>query len=190
MQSKLFNINNGILTLTEHCHTIWYLQSIIDKYGEDNAKKIFLVLHYLNDLNPTTNAFANISEVGRLEAIISAVCPELPLLVDWNDEEIVLAISLIKELYETPTYRVYKTFKTLIDKLNYELQTVNISLYKDDGNIAQVDKALSTYNNMRDGAKKAFEEFEKENNVEKVWGGAKRLNRPNGRRDNNGDELE
>lgn len=163
MKINLFDIKNGVARITNHCHTIWYLKDIIDMYGEANAVKIFIIFQYMADMNPDSNPFANVNEVEKIEVIIRAVCPELSISIDWDDELILECIELTRKLFETPTYRTYLASKRLIDKFTVQLDSVSISLYKDDGNVGEIKKGYEMYEVVKEGAKRAFKEFEQEN---------------------------
>lgn len=180
MQVKLWDIKNGNVIISEHCFTNWYLKDIIDRYGNAVAVKIFTVLQYMSDLNPETNPYSEIREDEKLEFIVRNVCPELPLEVDWDDDVIQEAILSVKQMYETKTYRTYLASKKLIDKLTSELETVNVSLRKEDGNIGEINKAYVTFETLREGAKKAFAEFEKENNMVQTRGKGSTIRKKNG----------
>lgn len=177
MAVKLFNIKNGKAQLTEHCYIIEDFKTIIDTFGEDIATKVFTVFHYMADLNPDTNPFANISEVDKLETIIRATCPNLPMEIDWNDDIFEEGIELTRTCYETGTYRVYLAHKTLRDRLTNTIQNANVSVSKDDGNIAELNKALTMFETINESTRKAFSEFEAENGLVQRKGGRKAVTR-------------
>jgi len=174
---KLFDVKNGKATITNHCYTNVYLKTIIDTFGEMDAVKIFTVFQYMADLNPETNPYANISEVEKLEVIVRACAPDLPLEVDWNDEVFEEGIELTRKMFETGTYRAYLALKTVRDKLTAEMYMVDISMYKDDGNVGEVKKALEVYEMIHEATRKAFSEFEAENGSVQRKGGRKAVTR-------------
>lgn len=173
MRINLFDVKNGVARITDHCHTIWYLKNIIDKYGEDIATNIFIVFQYMTDINPDTNPFANTNEIEKLELIIRSVAPELDISIDWDDPEITECIELCRKLFETPTYRIYLASKRLQDKFEIELSNVYVSMKKDDANVVEITKGYQMFEIIKDGAKKAFKEFEEENDIVKSRGGNK-----------------
>ncbi len=174
---KLFDVKNGIATITDHCYTNVYLNDIIKKHGKDIAVKIFTVFQYVADLNPETNPYSDISEVEKLEVVIRACAPDLPLEVDWDDEVMQEGIELTRKMFETGTYRAYLALKTVRDKLTEEMNLVNISMYKDDGNVGEVKKALEVYETINEATRKAFSEFEAENGTVQRKGGRKAVTR-------------
>ena len=174
---KLFDIRNGRATITEHCYTNVYYKSIINKYGESNAVKIFTVFQYMSDLNPETNPYANLSEMEKLETIVRSTCPDLPLDIDWDDEIIEEGIELTRKLFETGAYRAYLAIKTLRDKLTEAIKAAQVSVYREDGNIGELNKALSMYESINESTRKAFSEFEAENGTIQRKGGRKAVTR-------------
>jgi flavoprotein len=171
MLVNLFDFDGKNISITKHCYTNWYLKSIIDKYGEQIALKIFTVYQYMCDLNTKTNPYALIDENEKLETIIRAVCPELPLTIDWDDELITEGIDIVRKLYETPSYRAYLAAKSTIDKFSESIKNVNIILTKNDGNAAQIKAAFELYDSVRESSKKIFKEFEAENKQQAPKGG-------------------
>lgn len=174
---KLFDVKNGVATITDHCYTNVYLNEIIKKFGEDISVKIFTVLHYMSDLNPETNPYANISEIEKLEVIVRACAQDLPLEVDWDDEIIQESLELVRKMYETGSYRAYLSLKTLRDKLQNEIGMVSVSLYKEDGNSAELNRALSVLESLNEATRKAYSEFEAENGTVQRKGGRKAVTR-------------
>lgn len=177
MASKLFDIVGGRAKLTEHCYTIEDFKQIIDTFGEDIATKIFTVYHYMADLNPDTNPFANVSEVDKLETIVRATCPKLPIEIDWNDDIFQEGIELTRTCYATGSYRGYLALKTLRDKLVYTVQNTPVSASKDDGNTSELDRLLKVLETVTESTRKAFSEFEAENGTVQRKGGRRALTR-------------
>lgn len=174
---KLFDVRDGKAFITDHCYTNVYLNKIIKDYGKPNAVKIFTVFQYVADLNPDTNPYAEISELEKLEVVIRACAPDLPDSIDWNDEVFEEGIELTRKMFETGTYRAYLALKGLRDKLTEEIQLVTISLYKEDGNVGELNKALAMYESINEATRKAFSEFEAENGSVQRKGGRKAVTR-------------
>lgn len=151
---KLFYIEDGKAMPSEHCYTIGYLKDIMDEYGE-NATKIFLYFHYMWSFNPDDNPFINLPEAEKQEVIVRNICPE----IDIDDPLIQEGLELVGKLYETPSYRVFMSFKNSIDKLATALKYVHISLDKDDGNIREIKEANKTYQELKVAYKDAFKEM-------------------------------
>lgn len=175
--TNLFSVTNGKATITDHCYTNQYYNNIIKTYGEDSAVKIFTVFQYMADLNPDTNPYANLSEIEKLEVVVRACAPDLPLEIDWDDELLQEGIEITRKLFETGSYRAYLAHKTLRDKLTDAIQTAQVSLYKEDGNAGELNKALSMYEVISESTRKAFSEFEAENGSVQRKGGRKAVTR-------------
>lgn len=168
--NPLFNFKDGKVSITDHTRTIWYYNNIIEKYGEHIALKLFIVLHYVADLSPD-NPFHDISENEKLETIISGICPEIVLEIDWNDYEIIDAIEYTRKLYETKAYRKYLASKSLWDKLSKKVYTTYVDLTKADGNSGEIQKAFKLFSEIGEQMKKDYEEFVEELGVRKMRGG-------------------
>lgn len=174
---NLFSVKNGKATITDHCYTNSYFNKIIKLYGELDAVKIFTVFQYMSDLNPDTNPYANVSEIEKLEVVIRACASDLPITIDWNDELLEEGIEITRKLFETGAYRAYLAIKTLRDKLTDAIQSAQVSVYKEDGNIGELNKALSMYETINESTRKAFSEFEAENGAIQRKGGRKAVTR-------------
>lgn len=177
MVAKLYDIVGGEAKITNHCYSIEILKTIIDTFGEGNAAKIFTVFTYMADLNPETNAFANISEVGKLETIVRYVCPNLPVEIDWNDDIFEEGIELTRTCFATGSYRSYLAQKTLRDKVIYTVENASVSASKDDGNTSELDRLLKVLDTVSESTRKAFSEFEAENGSVQRKGGRKAITR-------------
>lgn len=175
----LFEIKNGKATITDHTRTIWLYNDMIQKYGEDIAVKIFLVLHYMADLT-LDNPFANIAEQEKLETILTNVCPELPLEIDWNSIELIEAVDFTRKIYETQSYRYYLANKVLVDKLNEALKYSIVDTSKESGNSGEIKKATELFSTLKDLGRKIYQDFLEENSTKTVWGkGMKSANKLN-----------
>lgn len=169
MTVKLFEIDGDIAKPTALCYQVPYLKDIIDEYGE-NAIKIFRFFHYMWDLNPATNPYVNLAEEEKIEVITRNICPD----IDIDDQLIKEGLELVGKLYETETYRIYKGFKRAMDKLATQISFVQISLYKDDGNAGEVDKAVRLYDNLKARLKESYQDLMDEMNVVNARGGGRR----------------
>ncbi len=170
--AKIFDIKGRTAIPTELSSQIWYLQDIIDEYGVETSGKIFYFFHCMYDLNPETNPFADKPEPEKKEAIIRATCPELFLTLDLDSPLIENAMELVKELYETPNYRIYKAFKKLLDKLSFAIDHVHVSLSKEDGNSGEIKKATEMYDDIKMKYSSSYKELQEEMEIKKRRGGA------------------
>ena len=155
---SLYNFVKGKATISEFARNIWYLSNLMDKYGEEDALKLFTVFQYAVDLRPT-NAYANVAEHEKLETIIRSVCPELSISIDWDDIEITECIELTRKLFQTAGYRNYLASKTLADKINYKIEHTYVDLTKEGGNSGEIKKAYDLFTSVTEQTKKIYQEF-------------------------------
>ena len=165
----LFEVKDGRATITNHTRLVWFYNEIIEKWGEQIATKIFTVYHYMADLS-LDNPWANVSELDKLETIISAICPELVLEVDWNDPIILEGIEYTRKLYETPSYRKYLAVKVLADKATNTLHHSEINTSKESGNAGEISKTLSLFTALTIEAANAYKEYLEEQGAKRVRG--------------------
>jgi hypothetical protein len=144
---KLFDIENNAVVPTEHCYTIQYLRDIMDYYPEEYLK-VFSYLFYMACPNPDMNPFFNLPEDDKEESILAAINAEF----STEDDPIRLALSKVKLLYETTTYRQYIGFKKMLDKLAKYMETAPIESGR-DGNISSLIQAAKNFDQIRQSFK-------------------------------------
>lgn len=151
---KLFDVEGGAVIPTEHVYIHAPLKAIIDKYEtEDKYMPVLEYVFYMSCPNPKMNPFLNLTEDEKEDYILSNIEGD----VDAEDILTIKAINHCKKLYETPTLRMFKSVKNVIDKIGDHLDEVSISSGK-DGNITEImntiakfDQARKTFNNaMKD----------------------------------------
>ncbi|MCA9750385.1 MAG: hypothetical protein KC414_14845, partial [Romboutsia sp.] len=104
MLIKLFDIQDNKVVPSEHCHTISWLKNIMEEYKEDEEYlKIFAFIHYMVHPSPDVNPFHNLPDSIREQRIYDSLDAEFSL----EDEMIINAVKNAKELFETPTMRMY-----------------------------------------------------------------------------------
>lgn len=181
MRINLFDIDiSGIPKITKHVKNIWYLQYIVDTYGEKNALKLFKIFDFVYNLNPSENPFANLPEENKYETVLRSTYPELELEVDLEDDVILQALDLVGELYDTPKYRSFRILKITYEKILKKLEFVSISLTKDEGNMAEINKALATSEELSKKMNIAYKEYEEELEVIRLKGGRESTDRRSG----------
>jgi len=172
MKVNIFDFDSkGKPKITQQVKDIYYLQAIVEKYGEENALKLFKIFDFVHNLNPNENPFANLPEENKFETILRSTYPELDLVVDLEDELIESALDLIEELYETMKYRAYKVIKIAYEKIVKEIEFTDINLTKESGNIGEIKKALETFEGLNKKLSTSYQELEEEMNVVRVRGG-------------------
>lgn len=109
---RLFDIQNGQVTATEHCYTLKFLKDIMDAYPEEHLR-IYAYLFYMSCPNPDLNPFFDVPERDKEDIILREVDADFSL----DDELISHALKMCHKLYETPTYRAYQGIKIALDNM-------------------------------------------------------------------------
>jgi len=109
---RLFDIQNGKVTATEHCYTLKFLKDIMDKYPDDHLK-IYAYLFYMTCPNPDLNPFFDVPEQDKEEMILQEVDADF----STDDDLIKEGLFRCRKLYETPTYRAYHGIKVALDNM-------------------------------------------------------------------------
>lgn len=150
---KLFDIANGVIIPTEHCHSLKYLKDIMDNYPE-NYLKIYLYLFYMTCPNPDLNPFFHYEEDEKEEIILQQVQADFSL----EDDLIVKAKELCEKLYETPTSRAYIGIKTMLDRLGKYMETATITSGR-DGNGPFLLNAAKQFQDIRQSFKGVYKDL-------------------------------
>ncbi len=159
MAIKLFDIINGKVTATEHCHTIQAFKRIIDEYPEDHTK-IFAYFHYMSSLNDEENPFANVPEVDKEGLILKQVGGKFS-----TDEPAVFeGLEVAKKLYETTAYITYLSIKVALENLGRYLRTTQITDGR-DGNVTSIMKIAKEFEDVRRSFNAAYKAFKEEDNT-------------------------
>jgi hypothetical protein len=171
MKINLFSFDkSGKAKITKHVKDIWYLNEIVELYGEVNALKLFKVFDMVHNLNPQENPFANIPEETKYETVLRSTYPELELNIDLDSDLIEQALDLVGELYDTPKYRAYKAMKIMFEKIVKSIEYTDPSLNKESANIAEIKKAVEMFEDLNKKQNEAYKELEEEMDVLKVKG--------------------
>ena len=153
---KLFDIQNGKVVPTEHCYTLNSLKTVMDNYP-DEYLKIYQYLFYMTCPNPDLNPFFHTSELEKEEIILREIDADF----STEDDDIINALNLCKNLYETPTSRAYRGIKQMLDKLATYMETTPIT-HGRDGNINSLVSAAAKYQQIRDSFKGAYKDLQEE----------------------------
>ena len=156
MLVKLFDIQNGKVIPTEHCYTLKFLKSIMDKYP-DTHLNVYMYLFYMTCPDPDVNPFFNVPEVDKEELILDEINMEESL----ECPKIRYALDKCAELYETPTFRAYKGIKSMIDKLAKYMESTQIE-HGRDGNINSLVSAAKNFDAIRQSFKGAYNDMKEE----------------------------
>ena len=153
---KLFDIKNGIIVPTEHCHNLIVLKKIMENYPED-FMKVYSYLFYMTCPNPDINPFFDVNEHEKEELILA----QLNVEFSTEDDEIINAIEFCKKLYETPTYRAFMGIKSMLDRLGSYMENTAIT-HGRDGNITAIVNAAAKFEQIRGSYKGAYKDLMEE----------------------------
>ena len=153
---KLFDIENGTVIPTEHCHALKDLKIIMDCYPEDYYN-VYAYLFYMTCPNPDLNPFFDTQEHEKEELIIS----QLSITFSLEDDVIIKAKQFCEKLYQTPTFRAYMGIKTMLDKLASYMETSEITAGR-DGNINSIVNAAAKFEQIRISFRGAYKDLMEE----------------------------
>lgn len=153
---KLFDIHNGTVVPTEHCHTLRDLAVIMECYPDD-YQNVYAYLFYMTCPNPDLNPFFEVPEHEKEELIIS----QLPINFSLEDDVIINAKQFCEKLYQTPTFRAYMGIKTMLDKLATYMETSEITAGR-DGNINSLINAAAKFEQIRLSFRGAYKDLMEE----------------------------
>jgi hypothetical protein len=140
---RLFDIENGKLIPSEHCYALAFLRTIMETYPLDHTK-IYAYLFYKSCPNPDFNPFFNVPEEDKEDMIVK----ELNIQFNVNDPLIQEALLKTQALYETRTYRLYRSFGIMLDRLGKYVETTTIQ-HGRDGNIGSLIQAAKNIQDIR-----------------------------------------
>ena len=153
---RLFDIHNGTVVPTEHCHTLKDLAVIMDIYPED-YHNVYAYLFYMTCPNPDLNPFFDVQEHEKEELIFS----QLAITFSTEDDAIIAALKLCETLYQTPTFRAYMGIKSMLDRLGRYMETTEIQ-HGRDGNINSLVNAAAKFEQIRLSFKGAYKDLMEE----------------------------
>ena len=141
MLVKIFDVQNGKVIPSEHCYSIKTLKKIIDKYP-DTYMSIYLYVFY---------------EHEKEDVIIE----EIELEESVEDDIILKAIELCKEMYQTPTFRAYKGIKSMLERLARYMEKTQIE-HGRDGNLTALVNTAAKFDQIRQSFKGAYNDMKDE----------------------------
>ena len=153
---RLFDVQNGKVIPSEHCYTLKTLKAIMDEFPEDYTK-IYTYVFYMTCPNPDLNPFFSVPEVQKEELILKEIDAEFSV----EDDMILDAVKLCKQMYETPTFRAYKGIQSMLDKLARYMEITPIE-HGRDGNINSIVNAAAKFEQIRSSFKGAYSDLMEE----------------------------
>jgi hypothetical protein len=140
---RLFDIENGKVILSEHCYLLEFLSKLMPAYPQEYTK-IYAYLFYKSCPNPDLNPFFNVPDEDKDAMILK----ELDASFDENDPMIQEALLKTQKLYETRTYRLYRSFGIMLDRLGRYVEVTPIE-HGRDGNISSLIQAAKNIQDIR-----------------------------------------
>ncbi len=152
---RLFEIDNGVLKETEHCHSILWLKKIRDNYPQ-NYLKIYEYLFYMSCMSQE-NPYFNLEENVKEETILDDIGADF----STEDDLIRDALTKTQKMYETVTVRAYNNICIMLDNLGDYMRTTKIKDGR-DGNVNSLIRAGKEYDNLRKSFKGIAKDLEAE----------------------------
>lgn len=169
MNIELFEIEDGVIKPTVHCHTIKWLKEIMEEFNETDSTgnpyylKVYEYIFYMTCPDPAINPYFNMPEDDREDQIIE----DIELTVSTENAKIQAALERAAKMYETPTLRAYQGISKMLDNLSDYMGSTQI-IHGKDGNISALIQAAKSFQAIRDsfkGVRKDLEEEQKNNQV-------------------------
>lgn len=149
----LFDIQNGKVVPSTHCHTLKFLKDIMDAYPIEYLQ-IYAYLFYMTCPNPDLNPFFHFPEEEKEQVILEEVQAEF----STEDDLVVKALKRCRSMYETETSRAYYGIKTVLDNIAKYMGTTAITDGR-DGNIAQIGRIAKDFDAIRQSYKGAYKDI-------------------------------
>lgn len=157
MLVRLFDIQDGKPIPSEHSYTLGFLKDIREHFPKEQSIEIYQYLFYMTHPDPDQNACFNLSQTEKEEFILRELRPTFYV----DDMKIQYALERCRELYETPTKRVYDAMAGMMDKIATYLQNNDIQDGR-DGNGDYIVKLMEKYPAMNRAFKEAYKDMKEE----------------------------
>ena len=156
MLTRLFDVQNDKVVITEHCYTLDFLKCIMDEYPKTHMS-IYQYLFYMTCPDPESNPFFNLPSHEKEDIIIT----EVKLEESTEDSKIRYALDMCFKLYETPTFRAYMGIKKALDNMATYMANTTITDGR-DGNISQIRAVAKDFDAIRQSFKGAYKDLKDE----------------------------
>jgi hypothetical protein len=153
---RLFDIQNGQVTATEHCYTLKFLKDIMDAYP-DEYLRIYAYLFYMTCPNPDLNPFFDVPEEDKEHLILKEVDADF----STDDDVIFNALKRCEQLYQTPTYRAYQGIKIFLDNMAKSMATEQLTFGR-DGSSPALLRMAEKYDQVRQSFKGVYRDLMEE----------------------------
>jgi len=153
---RLFDIQGGKVVASEHCYTLSFLKTIMEKFPMDHLK-IYTYLFYMTCPNPDMNPFFDVPEQDKEEIILKEIDAEF----STDEDEIVYALTMCKKMYETPTYRAYQGIKIALDNMATFMATEQVTSGR-DGSATAILRIAERFDMVRQSFKGVYRDLMEE----------------------------
>ena len=153
---RLFDIQNGNVTPSEHCYTLKFLKNIMTEYPLEYLN-IYTYLFYMTCPSPDLNPFFDMPEQDKEELILVEVDGDF----SGEDETIVVALKVCQKMYETPTYRAYNGIKIALDNMATFMATEKPTLGR-DGSATALLRIAERFDAVRQSFKGVYRDLQEE----------------------------
>jgi len=127
MNIKIFDINEGKITINENCLLIPELKEIVDTYEDPIPPLCFI--HYMTDpLGP----YGNLNPMDREQTLLE----DYPGDYTVDDDPLCKALDKLSKLYETPTRKLLRQAKVGLNTLGNYLERAIITDGKDSNSVS------------------------------------------------------
>jgi hypothetical protein len=152
---RLFDVQNGKVVPSEHCHSLKFLKTIMDNHKDYLA--IYLYLFYMTCPNPDLNPFFHFPESEKEEVILKEIEAEF----STEDDDIQYAIGRCKQIYETETSRAYYGIKMALENLGKVLAT-EVPTFGRDGSAVGILRIAERFDAVRQSYKGVYKDLMEE----------------------------
>lgn len=154
---RLFEVENGVVKVTEHCYVIGWLKAIMEKFPEpEKYLRVYAYIFYMS-YPGQENPYFNVNESIRPEIIAADIN------LDFNTEEdcIIKAIERAIFLYTTPTARAHKAITKMLDNISDYISTAKVTTGR-DGNLIALTRLAEKFDEIRKSHKSITKDLEEE----------------------------
>lgn len=127
MLPNLFDIEGRKCIPSQACYIVPWLKRIMDKYPT-NYIQVYSYLFLTTCPDATLNPYMNFPEEDREDIVISDL---KPLTFSLEDPIIIDTLNRLFKMYETPTLRIWRAAKIMLDEMATKLGTKSLTFGKD-----------------------------------------------------------
>jgi len=129
MLVNLFDVDGRKIVPGQACYLIPWLKKIMDEFPEDYIQ-VYSYIFFITCPDAVLNPYVNINEEDREDVVISDL---KPVKFSLESPTVLYAIKRCIQLYETPTLRIWKGAKIMLDQMADDLRTKKLT-YGKEGN--------------------------------------------------------